>query len=103
MSLITLAAVPVQAILPVAEAIAGNAASVARPLAGAGALVAVGMMFKPLLRGVLRAALLSVTPRRLSAQERRERDAVEVENLARYFEGFDPGQAADLRAMLARG
>ena len=106
MSLITIAAVPVQAILPAAEAFAGTAINVARPLVGLSALVTFLMMFKPMLRGLFRAAVLAVSPR-LSVEERvarsKARGALTLELMARRFDEIEPGQAADLRALAARG
>src|SRR3569833_2610329 len=63
MSLLSLA-FPVHAALPAAEALAGTAVSAARPILGMGAIAAVLVIFKPLLTGLLRAALLAVKPRR---------------------------------------
>jgi len=106
MSLITIAAVPVQALLPVAESFTGSAINVVRPLFGLSALFGLLMVFKPLLRGLLRAAVLTVAPR-LSVEERKARNRVraafELNMMARDFDQFQPGQAADLRALASRG
>jgi len=104
MSLLSLA-FPVQAVLPAAETLAGTAVGAARPLLGVGAVAAVLVMFKPLLKGLLRAALLFVKPRR-SLEERALRDRMKsvlmLNNMARDLESREPGLAAELRAIAAR-
>ncbi|RJG07644.1 hypothetical protein D3870_18040 [Noviherbaspirillum cavernae] len=106
MSLLAIAAIPVQAVLPAAEVFAGTAVNVARPLLGLSALVAFLMVFKPLLRGLLRAAVLTVAPR-LSVEERNARSKVRgalmLNRLANAYDEFQPGQAAELRALAGRG
>ncbi|HJV51364.1 MAG TPA: hypothetical protein VJ652_07895 [Noviherbaspirillum sp.] len=105
MSIFTIA-IPVQAALPAAEAFAGTAISVARPLLGLSALAAVLMMFKPLLVGLLRAALLVVKPRR-SLEERQARRTMKgimmLNRMAREYDATQPGLANELRAIAARG
>jgi len=105
MSLLSLA-FPVQAVLPAAEALAGSAAGAARPLLGIGALATVAVVFRPLLSGVLRAALLVVKPR-LSLEERslrsRMKSVLMLNRMARELECREPGLAAELRSIAARG
>ncbi|MGE5652576.1 hypothetical protein [Noviherbaspirillum sp. UKPF54] len=105
MSILTIA-FPAQAALPVAEAFAGTAISMARPLLGFSVLAALFVMFKPLLVGLLRAALLVVKPRR-TLEERTARRTMQgvlmLNRLARDYEGTQPALAAELRAIAARG
>jgi hypothetical protein len=92
--------------LPAAEAFAGTAASVARPLLGLGIIAALLVAFKPLLVGVLRAAMLVISPRK-SLEERNARrkakSALAVNLLAREFDATQPNQAAELRSLASRG
>ena len=105
MSILTIA-FPIQAALPAAEAIAGTAVSMARPLLGFSVLAAVLVMFKPLLVGLLRAALLVVKPRR-SLEERQARRTMKgimmLNRMAREYDVTQPGLANELRAIAARG
>lgn len=104
MSLLSFA-LPIAA-LPAAEAFAGTAVSVARPLLGLGMLAALMVMFKPLLVGLLRAALLVISPRR-SIEERNARrllkSALMLNRMAREMEDTQPNQAAELRWLASRG
>jgi hypothetical protein len=92
-------------ILPAAEAFAGTA-GVVRPLLGLGIIAALLVAFKPLLVGVLRAALLVISPRK-SLEERNARrkvkSALAVNLLAREFDATQPNQAAELRSLASRG
>lgn len=105
MSILTIA-FPVQAVLPNVQMIAGEIAPLARPLLGFGALTALFMVFKPLLIGLLRAALLVLNPR-LSLEERRSRRTLRsmllVNRLAQDVESSQPGLAAELRQLAAQG
>ncbi|WP_019139968.1 hypothetical protein [Noviherbaspirillum massiliense] len=109
MTILTIA-FPVQAAIPVAETVIGSAASMARPALGLGALVAVLMMFKPLLLGLVRAAVLVVKPRQ-TAQQRAEqraarralRDAKKLHRMAAEVERLQPNLAAELRFLASRG
>lgn len=94
----------VSALIP-AEAALANTLAVARPLIGLGLLAAVLVFFKPLLVGMLRAALLVIKP----VQTRAERSAREVfegvsllRRMARDVEVQQPGLAAELRAIASR-
>jgi hypothetical protein len=99
-------AFPVQAALPAAEALAGTAIGAARPLLGFGALAAVLVMFKPLLVGLLRAALLIVKPRQ-SLEERSLRSTMRsvlmLNQMARDLDATEPSLAAELRSIASRG
>lgn len=105
MSFLTLA-FPIQAAIPAAESLAGTAVTVARPLLGFSALAAVMVMFKPLLVGLLRAALLVLKPRR-SLEERARHDTMEsalmLNRMAREVEIYQPSLAAELRYLASRG
>lgn len=105
MSIFTIA-FPVQAAVPVAGAVAGAAVSFARPLLGFSAVAAVLVMFKPLLLGLLRAALLLVKPRR-SLEERQARRTMKsilmLNRMAREYDSIHPSLAAELRSIAARG
>ncbi|SNS13381.1 hypothetical protein SAMN06265795_101179 [Noviherbaspirillum humi] len=101
MSILTLA-LPVQAIIPAAGAIA---TSVARPLLGLSATVMFLMVFKPLLLGLFRAALLVVKPRQ-SLVERsaayKLRSALKLNRIARHYDAIQPNLAAELRFFAGR-
>jgi hypothetical protein len=97
---------PVQAALPAAEAVAGNALSVARPLLGVGAAAAFLLAFKPLLSGLFRAVMLAVKPRQ-TLEERSERTRLHsiltLHRLADEYEETQPNLAAELRNFAGRG
>ncbi|HYD96959.1 MAG TPA: hypothetical protein VEC01_16645 [Noviherbaspirillum sp.] len=88
-----------------AEAIIAHAMAISRPLLGLGVLAAVMVMFKPLLVGLLRAALLVVKPRK-SLEERAARSMLEsvmmLNRMARDLDRTQPGLANELRALAAR-
>ena len=87
------------------EAIAANALAVARPLLGLGVLAALLVVFKPLLVGLLRAALLVVKPRQ-SLEERSRRSMMEsvlmLNRMARDLDRVEPSLANELRAIASR-
>jgi hypothetical protein len=105
MSFLTVA-LPFTATLPAVEALAGMVASAARPLVGLGALAAFAIVFKPLLSGLLRAALLVLKPRQ-SLETRNERcrfaGARLLQRMARDVDDTQPGLAAELRWLASRG
>lgn len=105
MSILSIA-FPAEAALPALQAFAGNALSLARPVLGLGVLAAVLVAFKPLLVGLLRAALLVVKPRK-SLEERSERRILQsmlmLNRMAREYETTQPSLAAELRSIAARG
>lgn len=88
-----------------AEAIAANALAVARPLLGLGVLAALMVVFKPLLVGLLRAALLVVRPRK-SLEERSQRSMLQsvlmLNRMARDLDRVQPSLANELRAIASR-
>ncbi len=104
MSLLS-AAFPLQAALPAAEVIAGSAMAVARPALGLGVLAVFALMFKPLLIGLLRAALLVVKPRQSIEQRiarRNMKDLLLLNRLAHEVEACQPNLAVELRNLAAR-
>ncbi|HZW14010.1 MAG TPA: hypothetical protein VFF81_12575 [Noviherbaspirillum sp.] len=104
MSILTVA-FPAEAALPAFQVFAANALSIARPLLGLGILAALLVVFKPLLIGVLRAALLVIRPRK-SLEERSSRRMLEsvllMNRMARDVEGSHPSLAAELRSIASR-
>lgn len=87
------------------EAIAANALAIARPLLGLGVLAALVLVFKPLLVGILRAALLVIKPRQ-SLEERYSRSTLRnmlmINRMARELDSTDPGLANELRSIATR-
>jgi len=87
------------------EAIAANVLPVARPLLGLGALAALMLVFKPLLVGLLRAALLVIRPRK-SLEERSTLSLMQsvmmVRRMARELESTHPSLAGELNAIASR-
>lgn len=99
-------AFPIQSAAPFAQAFAGTFASVARPLLGIGLFLTLVMIFKPLVVGFLRAALLVLQPR-LSYEERTSRRTLQgVRMLNRMAADLDlsqPSLAAEMRLLASRG
>lgn len=105
MSILTIA-FPAQVAVPVAQTVLGTAATLARPALGLSALAAMLLVFKPLVAGILRAALMTVTSRESDeqkAQRRALRDAKRLNRLARQAERLQPNLAAELRYLASRG
>lgn len=104
MSILTIA-FPAEAALPALQAFAANAMNIARPLLGIGVLAAVLVVFKPLLLGLLRAALLVVKPRR-TLEERSARRMLEsvlmLNRMARDLDRTHPSLANELRSIASR-
>lgn len=104
MSILTIA-FPAEAALPALQAFAANAMNIARPLLGIGVLAAVLVVFKPLLLGLLRAALLVVKPRR-TLEERSARRMLEsvlmLNRMARDLDRTHPSLASELRSIASR-
>lgn len=88
------------------ENIAANALTVARPLFGLGVLAALLFVFKPLLVGALRAALLVIKPR-ATLEERSSRYTMQsvlmLNRMASELETTQPSLASELRAIAVRG
>jgi hypothetical protein len=95
-------AFPDEAAIPIAEAFGGIAGS----LVGLTILAALLMLFKPLIVGVLHAALLVIKPRK-SLQERKARSDVQavrtLNRMARDLDSSQPNLAAELRTLASRG
>lgn len=105
MSLLSIA-FPAEAVLPAMQAYAGAAIGAVRPMVGIGLLAAVLFVFKPLLVGLLRAALLVVRPRPTLEQRSRRRtlqSLLMIHRMARDLDSSDPALAAELRNLAARG
>jgi hypothetical protein len=99
-------AFPVETAFPLAQAFARAAVGVARPAVGFGAVAAFLVIFKPLIAGFMRAALLVVSPRHSLAkrQAQEKRDGVQFLNrLARQYDDVQPSLAAELRSLASRG
>ena len=77
-----------------------------RMLAGLSLLAALLLVFKPLLRGIARAMVLLVKPRRSNQEwlaRRQMADAMMLNRMLNSMETSAPSHAAELRAMAARG
>lgn len=99
-------AFPVESALPAAQAFAGAAANAARPIIGVGVFATFLVLFKPLIAGFLRAALLVMSPRQPLAQRRardKQKGVLYLQRLAREYDGVEPGLAAELRSLASRG
>lgn len=96
---------PLEAVLPVSNSVVGVAATAARPLVGLGIFATFLVIFRPLLAGLARAAVLLISPRK-SLDERRAqahmKDVVAINRLARNLESQHPSLAAELRAFSLR-
>ncbi|WP_235914554.1 MULTISPECIES: hypothetical protein [Rugamonas] len=67
-----------------------------------GAVCALIVLFKPLLRGLGRAAMLVVKPKRSKEEQLQRRQMRDAMMLKRMLNSVEPSQAAELRAMAAR-
>lgn len=89
-----------------AVSVAGIAIGAARPLIGMSLFATLLLLFKPLLKGLLQAGLLLLSPRK-SLDERRVaqkvRSARLLNNIARDYEASQPNLAAELRQLASRG
>lgn len=89
-----------------AVSFAGVAAGAARPLLGVSLFATLLLLFKPLLKGLLQAALLVLVPRK-SLDERRVaqklRSAMMLNRIASGYEASQPNLAAELRGLASRG
>ncbi len=77
-----------------------------RPLLGLGIFAALLIVFKPLLAGLLRTAMLVITPRK-PLEERKAEDKFQglmmLNRMAREYESSQPSLAAELRSLASRG
>ena len=98
-------AIPAQIAAPAVKFLASNAVSVARPALGLGIIAALLLVFKPLLTGLLRAALFVVKPRALLEEHSAQvcaQSAVMFDGMARQQEGR-PGFTPELHFLASRG
>lgn len=97
---------PAEAAAPVMAAVLSQGANVLRPLLGLGVFAAFLFLFRPLLVGILRAALMLLAPRK-SLQERKLKHRLQsvtmLNRMAREYDGIEPGLAAEIRSLVARG
>ncbi|QJQ06479.1 hypothetical protein EJG51_012135 [Undibacterium piscinae] len=92
--------------LPIAQIAMTNILAVARPLLGLAILVTILIVFKPLLLGMLRAALLVVHPKLTRDQKtasRNLRNMLTIRRIANDVNYSSPNMAAELRALASRG
>ena len=105
---LTMLAAPVQTAIPFARPFLtafGFAIVALRPLLGLGLLAALLWLFKPLLRGVVRAVLILFHPRRSLAQRAAVRNLDNIrmlQRMARELDTQQPNVAAELRLLAAR-
>ena len=89
-----------------AMSFAGIAMGAARPLIGVSVFATLVLLFQPLLKGLLRAGILLLSPRK-SLEERRMvqkvRAASMLNRLARDYDASQPNLAAELRQFASRG
>jgi len=101
MSILSIA-FPVEA----AVSVAGVAIGAARPLLGVSLFATLLLLFKPLLKGLLQAGLLLLSPRK-SLEERRLiqkiRSAKLINRIAADYDVSQPNLAAELRQLASRG
>lgn len=89
-----------------AFAFAGVAASAARPLIGISVFATLFLVFKPLIKGLLHAAVLLVSPKK-SIEDRRNEDKFKtvklLHRMAREYDSTQPNLAAEMRQLASRG
>ena len=89
-----------------AMSVAGVAIGAARPLLGVSLFATLLLLFKPLLKGLIQAGLLLLSPRK-SLEERRLvqkiRSAKLLNRIASNYETSQPNLAAELRQFASRG
>jgi hypothetical protein len=89
-----------------AVSVAGIAIGAARPLIGVSLFATMLLLLKPLLKGLLQAGLLLLSPRK-SLDERRMaqkmRSVKLVNRIASGYEASQPNLAAELRQLASRG
>ncbi len=104
MSFLTIA-FPAVSALPVSQAAVSAVVMNARPLLGLGILATMLYVFKPLLAGMLRAAVLAIVPNKTREEKsalRTLRTVLTLRRMANQAAEFSPGMAAELNAMAAR-
>ena len=98
-------AFPATSALPVAQVAISTVIGAARPLLGLGILATMLIVFKPLLVGMLRAALLVIHPSQSREQKsavRNLRSMLTIRRVANDMDCASPSMAAELRALAAR-
>lgn len=99
-------AIPATSAMPMAQVAFSTIIASARPLLGIGILATMLIVFKPLIIGMLRAALLLLQPK-LSREEktakRNLRNILTIRRIANDLDNSSPSMAAELRALAARG
>lgn len=92
--------------LEAAASFAGVAIGAARPLIGVSLFATLLLVFKPLLKGLLQAAVLTMAPRK-SLEERRNaaklRGVAMLNSMACKYDRSQPNLAAELRQIASRG
>ena len=99
-------AFPVASALPVSQMAISTVVGAARPLLGLGIVATMLVVFKPMLMGMLRAALLVISPRQSREEKtagRNLRNMLTIRRIANDLDGTSPNMAAELRALAARG
>ena len=99
-------AFPAASALPVSQIAISAFAVAARPLLGLGILATMLIVFKPMLLGMLRAALLVINPKKSREEKtatRNLRNMLTIRRIANDLDGSSPNMAAELRALAARG
>lgn len=99
-------AFPASSALPVAEIAISAIVAAARPLLGLGVLATMLVAFKPLLLGMVRAALLLVHPSKTREQKSALRNLSNlraIHQVANNLDSSSPAMAAELRALASRG
>lgn len=98
-------AFPLQSAIPVAYAVAGFIANIARPVLGLSLAVTLLMIFKPLVIGFLRAGLLVLQPRLSRADRtarRTLRSVIMLNRMANELDSTQPSLAAEMRLLACR-
>jgi hypothetical protein len=88
-----------------ATTLPATVAFVARPLLGLGLLAALAVAFRPLLIGLIRAALVTLNPRPSLEQRKaltRLRSILAINRMAKDLDDTHPSLAAELRWLSAR-
>jgi len=104
MSFLTVA-FPVEAAVPLAQQLVSVCIAMMRPLLGMGILVTLLMVFKPMVIGTLRAALVLVVPRKSLEQRVSQHrfNGVRILNrMANDYVCSQPNFAAELRNLAGR-
>ena len=99
-------AFPATSAMPVAQVALSSIIAAARPLLGLGILTTMLIVFKPIIIGFLRAALLLLQPkltREEKTAKRNLRNILTIRRIANDLDDSSPSMAAELRALAGRG